>query len=108
MGYLMAIDLRKKLLDPKDLTSIINVSSGRNCNCEILNPVKGVVKGGIADMGFEEGFSMELCVGVLRLGHELRRELGVRSVLGEKTVEAFEEAGADERCEGKDSRLIFR
>jgi 3-hydroxyisobutyrate dehydrogenase-like beta-hydroxyacid dehydrogenase len=46
----------KNGLDPKILAGVINVSSGRNYNCELMNPVKGVVEGnsGIFSLHFLE------------------------------------------------------
>lgn len=95
-------------LDPKILAGVINVSSGRNYNCELMNPVKGVVQGNIAEKGFEGGFSMELCTGVLKLGRQLGKDLGVKTVFGEQLIVAYEEASNDLRCKGKDSRSIYR
>lgn len=95
-------------LDPKILAGIINVSSGRNYNCELMNPVRGVVEGNIAEKDFQGGFSMELCLGVLRLGRELSQQLGVKSIFGEQLLDAFEQAAEDPRCKGKDSRSIYK
>lgn len=94
-------------LDPKVLAGVINVSSGRNYNCELMNLVPGVVPGNIADKGFEGGFSIEL-YGVLNLGRQLGKDLGVKSVFGDQLIEAYEEASKDPRCKGRDSRSIYR
>jgi 3-hydroxyisobutyrate dehydrogenase len=72
-----------------------------------MNPVAGVIPGNIADRGFEGGFSMELCTGVLQLGRQLGKELGVKSVFGDPLIEAYEIASKDPRCLGKDSRSIY-
>ena len=95
-------------LDAKVLAGVINVSSGRNYNSELMNPVKGVVPGNIADKDFQGGFSMELCTGVLKLGRQLGKELGVKTVFGDQLIQAYEIASEDPRCKGKDSRSIYR
>lgn len=94
-------------LDPKVLAGVINVSSGRNYNSELMNPVKGVVPGNIAEKDFQGGFSIELCTGVLKLGRQLGKELGVKMVFGDQLIEAYETASEDPRCKGKDSRSIY-
>jgi hypothetical protein len=51
---------------------------------------------------------MESCTGVLTLGRELRRDSGVKSVFGDQSIRAYEEASEDRRCKGRDSRSIYR
>jgi hypothetical protein len=51
---------------------------------------------------------MDLCLGVLRLGRELGKELGCKSIFWEAVDWEFETAAGDERCKGKESRLTYR
>jgi len=51
---------------------------------------------------------MELCTGVLNLGRQLGRDLGVKTVFGDRLIETYEEASKEPRCNGKDSRSIYR
>lgn len=95
-------------LDPNVLAGVINVSSGQNYNSKLMNPVPGVIPGNIADRGFEGGFSMELCTGVLKLGRQLAEDVEAKSVFGDALIEAFETTSEDSRCKGKDSRSIYR
>ena len=94
-------------LDPKVLAGVINTSSGKNYNSEFMNPVPGVVPGNIADRGFEGGFSIELCTGVLKQGRQLADDVGAKSIFGNAMIDAFEKASQDPRCKGKDSRSIY-
>jgi hypothetical protein len=46
--------------------------------------------------------------GVLNLGRQLGKDLGVKTVFGDQLIEAYEEASKDPRCKGRDSRSIYR
>lgn len=94
-------------LDPNVLAGVINSSSGKNYNSEVMNPVRGVVPGNIADKGFVGGFSMEMCTGVLKLGRQLAEEVQAKLIFGDALIEAYETASKDPRCKGKDSRSIY-
>lgn len=95
-------------LDPQVLASVINVSTGRNYNSAEQNPIKGVTPTAAAAKDFEGGFSTELCVGVLEQTMQLREQVGARTLLSDVVMDAFHQAGQDDRCKGKDYRSFYR
>lgn len=61
VGVCEAMNLGVKLgLDPKLLTSIVNVSTGRCWSTDTYNPVPGVMENVPASKGYEGGFSIPL------------------------------------------------
>ncbi|KFY80411.1 hypothetical protein V499_00710 [Pseudogymnoascus sp. VKM F-103] len=95
-------------LDPKILSGVINVSSGKCYNSLDQNPVKGVTSTAAASKDFEGGFSMELCKGVVEMAVQLGKDVGAKNVLSDLVMKTFEDASQDERCKGKDCRSVYR
>lgn len=88
-------------LDPKLLTDVINASGGRCWVTSKSDPVPGVQGDAPASRGYEGGFRIELCKKALRMGSELARMVGARTVLDGPALGAFEEASRDERYKGE-------
>jgi 3-hydroxyisobutyrate dehydrogenase len=95
-------------LDPKVLAGVINVSSGRCYNSLEQNPVKGVTPTAASAKDFENGFSTELCKGVIDMAIELGKEVGAKSVLSDVVQSTVQKAVESERCSGKDCRSVYR
>lgn len=95
-------------LDPKTLTDVINASGGQCWITSNSNPVPGVQENVPSSRGYEGGFRIELCKKVLKMGSDLAKDVGARVVLDKPTLEAFEEAAADDRYKGKDARVVYK
>lgn len=95
-------------LDPKLLTDVINVSGGQCWVTSKSNPVPGVQENVPSSRGYEGGFRIELCAKVLGMGKRLAEMVGARTVLDVPTLEAFGEAMADKRYQGKDARVVYK
>ncbi|KAF2221515.1 3-hydroxyisobutyrate dehydrogenase [Elsinoe ampelina] len=104
-----ALNIGAKMnLDLKLLTDVINVSGGQCWVTSKSNPVPGVQENVPSSRGYENGFRIELCKKVLGMGSRLAEMVGARTVLDRPTLEAFEEAAADERYKGKDARVVYK
>ncbi|KAK3715289.1 hypothetical protein LTR37_007256 [Vermiconidia calcicola] len=104
-----ALNIGVKLgLDPKRLTDVINASGGMTWVTANINPVPGVMPNVPSSRNYEGGFRIELCKKVLEMGSELAKQANAKTVLDKPTIQAFEEAAADERYKGKDARVVYR
>lgn len=104
-----ALNIGAKMgLDLKLLSQVINVSGGQCWVTSKSNPVPGVMEGVPSSRGYEGGFRIELCEKVLRMGAELAKDVGARTVLDEPALGAFKEAMGDERYKGKDARVVYK
>ncbi|KAF9698582.1 hypothetical protein EKO04_003942 [Ascochyta lentis] len=109
LGVCEAMDLGSRYgLDPKTLAGVINVSTGMCYNSREQNPVKGVSDVSSAAKDFEDGFSTELCQGVLNMSIDLRREVGGRSVLAGAVARTYQKAVETDCCKGKDFRSVYK
>ncbi|KAK3356551.1 NAD binding domain of 6-phosphogluconate dehydrogenase-domain-containing protein [Lasiosphaeria hispida] len=95
-------------LDPKLLTDVINASGGQCWVTSKSNPVPDVQQNVPSSRGYEGGFRIELCAKVLGMGSRLAKMVGARTVLDGPTLQAFGEAMADERYQGKDARVVYK
>lgn len=95
-------------LDPKVLAGVINSSTGRSYNSIEQNPVKGISPNSSAERDFENGFSIELCKGVLHMAINLGERVGARLPLSQGLIDTYEAASMDDRCKGKDCRSVYR
>ncbi len=95
-------------LDAGLLTEVINASGGQCWVTSKSNPVPGVQAGVPSSRGYEGGFRIELCAKVLAMGSRYAKSVGARTVLDEPTLQAFDEAMADERYKGKDARVVYK
>ena len=104
-----ALNIGAKMgLDLKLLTDVINVSGGQCWVTSKSNPVPGIHKNAPASRDYEGGFRIELCKKVLKMGIDLADMVGARTVLDKPTLDAFEEAAADQRYAGKDARVVYK
>ncbi|KAI3335827.1 6-phosphogluconate dehydrogenase [Ustulina deusta] len=95
-------------LDPKLLTDVINASGGQCWVTSHSNPVPGVQENVPSSNEYDGGFRIELCAKVLEMGSRLARSVSARTVLDQPTLEAFQEAMADDRYHGKDARVVYK
>lgn len=104
-----ALNIGAKMnLDLKLLTDVINVSGGQCWVTSKSNPVPGIQENVPSSRDYEGGFRIELCRKVLKMGSDLAEMVGARTVLDKPTLEAFDEAKADERYKGKDARVVYK
>jgi len=95
-------------LDPKVVTGVINVSTGKCWSTEINNPVKGVIETSPANRDYNGGFGLGLMTKDLKLAMLAAKEVGARMALADKARDIYETAQQDERCQGKDMSVIYR
>jgi 3-hydroxyisobutyrate dehydrogenase-like beta-hydroxyacid dehydrogenase len=104
-----ALNIGAKMgLDIPLLTDVINVSGGQCWVTSKSNPVPGVQANVPSSRDYEGGFRIELCRKVLNMGSELADMVGARTILDKPTLQAFDEAMADERYKGKDARIVYK
>ncbi|KAE8447530.1 hypothetical protein EG329_010660 [Mollisiaceae sp. DMI_Dod_QoI] len=104
-----ALNIGAKMgLDLKLLTDVINVSGGQCWVTSKSNPVPGVQANVPSSRDYEGGFRIELCEKVLKMGSELAKDVGARTVLDGPALGAFAEARGDERYKGKDARVVYK
>lgn len=95
-------------LDPKVLAGVINSSTRRSYNSMEQNPVKGISPNSSSERNFENGFSIELCKGVLHKAIDLGESVGAKLPLSKGLIDTYEAASMDDRCKGKDCRSVYK
>lgn len=95
-------------LDPKVLSNLINVSTGRCWPSEVNNPVKGVVPTAPANRDYAGGFGISLMKKDLTLAIQAAEQAGARLELGGKAREVYEAAAEQEDCKGRDFSVVYR
>lgn len=95
-------------LDAKTLAGVIDASKGRSYNSMEQNPIKGISPNSSAERDFENGFSIELCKGVLHMAIDLGESVGARLPLSKGLIDTYEAASMDDRCKGKDCRSVYK
>ncbi|KAJ5382253.1 hypothetical protein N7517_000164 [Penicillium concentricum] len=104
-----ALNIGAKMgLDLKQLTDVINVSGGQCWVTSKSNPVPGIHANAPASRDYEGGFRIELCRKVLKMGSDLGKMVGARTILDKPTLDALDEAAADPRYKGKDARVVYK
>ncbi|CAG9856369.1 unnamed protein product [Phyllotreta striolata] len=83
IGTCEAMNLGIKLgLDPKVLTNIVNVSTGRSWSSDTYNPVPGIMPNVPSSKGYEGGFSVPLIAKDLYLAQAAALSCGTPLLLG--------------------------
>lgn len=93
-------------LDPKNLSDMINSSTGRCWPSEVNNPVPGVVETAAASRGYEGGFGVSLMHKDLRLALTAAEESGTPLTLGDKARQVYNEV--EEAHRGKDFSVVYK
>ncbi|KAJ8963100.1 hypothetical protein NQ318_018565 [Aromia moschata] len=90
IGTAEALNIGVKLgLDPKLLTSIMNVSSARSWSSDTYNPVPGVMENVPASNGYKGGFSVPLIAKDLGLAENAGLSCGAPLLLGALAHQIF-------------------
>lgn len=95
-------------LDPKVLSNLINISTGKCWPSEVNNPVNGVVSGSPASRDYSGGFGISLMKKDLGLAIQAAGEAGARLELGDRAKEVYDAAEQQEDCKGRDFSVIYR
>ena len=95
-------------MDPRVLANIFHTSTAQSAICDDWNPVPGLSSSAPASNDYQGGFRVELMRKDFGLAVDAARENGVRLALGEPGLKVYDEACADERCKGRDSRVVYR
>jgi len=86
-----ALSLGKKLgLDPKILTKIINISSGRCWTSEVYNPCPGVMEKVPSSNNYNGGFASELMLKDCGIAIEAAKEVSANVPLGSHAKSIYE------------------
>jgi 3-hydroxyisobutyrate/3-hydroxypropionate dehydrogenase len=94
--------------DPAKLTDVIQASGGQCWILDHCNPVPGIKPNVSSSRGYEDGFRVELCTKVFKMGVKMAKEAGAKTILSEATERGFESVCEDERYKGKDARVIYK
>jgi len=95
-------------LDPKVLSNLINISTGKCWPSEVNNPVKDVVQGAPAGRDYSGGFSISLMKKDLGLAIQAASEAGARLELGDRAKEVYDAAEQQDDCKGRDFSVVYR
>lgn len=95
-------------LDPRRLNDVIIASLGMSFNSKVNNPVPGMNPANPSSNGYNGGFSLDLCLGVLELGLKAAKDLGAPTILGEPMIEVMRDMAKDKRYQGKDSKMVYK
>lgn len=95
-------------MDPRVLKDVFSKSLAQSCINDKWNPVPGLCPDAPASKGYEGGFR----VGLMRKDFGLAKSLGEENNMGLRLAgegyKVYQEAEKDPRCEGKDSRVVYR
>lgn len=95
-------------LDPHLLAGLLGAATGRCWPIDTNNPVPGVVPSAPASRGYAGGFDVALQKKDLCIALRDAERHGVRLVLGQPTLDVYNEAISDERCRGCDISVVYR
>jgi 3-hydroxyisobutyrate dehydrogenase-like beta-hydroxyacid dehydrogenase len=95
-------------LEPKALASLINMSTGKCWPSEVNNPVPGVINTAPSSRGYEGGFGVSLMNKDLTLALKACGDAGVKTKLGDKAKEVYDEVENDPSMKGKDFSVVYR
>lgn len=95
-------------MDPRVLKDVFSKSLAQSCINDKWNPVPGLCPDAPASKGYEGGFRVGLMRKDFGLAKALGDENGVGMRLAEEGYKVYQEAEKDPKCEGKDSRVVYR
>lgn len=90
------------------LAQVIHAGSGRNHIADNFNPVPGICPEAPSSHGYEGGFKVELMKKDIGLAASMAERVGARLALGKSCLETYQNASQDPRCQGLDSRVVYR
>lgn len=76
-------------LDMKNVSEIINKSSGRNWSLDVYNPMPGTMENVPSSRGYSGGFGTDLMVKDLGLAENAAREKSINTPLGQHAAELY-------------------
>jgi 3-hydroxyisobutyrate dehydrogenase len=95
-------------LEPRALASLINMSTGKCWPSEVNNPVPGVVATAPASRGYDGGFGVALMNKDLKLALKACDDDGVKTELGQKAKEVYDQIEKDPTLKVKDFSVVYR
>lgn len=95
-------------LDPKVLSQLLNVSTGRNWCSQTNNPVPGVVDGAPASRAYAGGFGVDLMKKDLDLAIAAAEDAGAKLELHDRARAVYGALNTDERYKGRDFSVIYQ
>lgn len=95
-------------MDPRVLANIFHTSTAQSAICDDWNPVPGICPDAPASKGYKGGFRINLMRKDVGLAIDSADRLGVKLAIGREGWKVYDEASRDPRCEGRDSRVIYR
>lgn len=95
-------------LDPRVLTDLLNVSTGRCWPSEINNPVPGVIAAAPASRDYQGGFGTTLMRKDLGLAVDAAADVGAKMVLASTAQSVYADTDARDDCRGRDFSVVYR
>lgn len=95
-------------MNARVLARVIHAGSGRNHIADNFNPVPGICPEAPSSHGYEGGFKVELMKKDIGLAASMAERVGARLALGKSCLETYQKASQDPRCQGLDSRVVYR
>jgi 3-hydroxyisobutyrate dehydrogenase-like beta-hydroxyacid dehydrogenase len=95
-------------LDPKALASLINISTGKCWPSEVNNPVPGVIPTSPSSRDYDGGFGVSLMNKDLKLALKACEDANVKTILGEKAKDVYNQLEQDPKLKTKDFSVVYR
>ena len=95
-------------MDPRVLSDVFKVSLAGSTINDRWNPCPGVVPDAPASQGYKPGLRVELMRKDFDLAVQSADRVGAKLALGEKGLDVYTQAMNDDRCQGLDSRVVYR
>lgn len=94
-------------MNPTALTNLMNTATGKSWATEINHPVPGILDTSPSNRDYDGGFALNLMQKDLRLAMTAAKEAGVRTPLGDRAKEIYEET-AKMAPKGKDFSVVYK
>ncbi|KAL9110659.1 MAG: hypothetical protein Q9227_004836 [Pyrenula ochraceoflavens] len=95
-------------LSPPTLHKVFKSGTGQSTIADKFCPVPGVVREAPSSRDYQGGFRVQLMRKDVGLAVAMGKEGGVELGFAERGLEVYEKACEDERCRGRDNRVVYR
>ncbi|EMC96357.1 hypothetical protein BAUCODRAFT_70484 [Baudoinia panamericana UAMH 10762] len=95
-------------MDPRVLANIFHTSTAQSAILDDWCPVPGLCPDAPSSKGYKGGFRIGLMRKDVGLAVDTAERVGVKLALGHEGLRVYDEASKDPKCEGLDSRVVYR
>lgn len=95
-------------VNARTLAAVISAGSGKNHIADKFNPVPGICPEAPSSNAYQGGFKVELMRKDMTLATQMATSVGAETALAAASLQTYNDACADPRCAGLDSRVVYR